>query len=110
LLKGVYFVVLRRCGNRERLALPGLAALQRLRHNYSNFIARQLYAQNNPKSRKIQYWRTVALHRCCTVVDLQTIKAAEESAGRKKCNSLHRFRDVIALYDDTVGRSATWQN
>jgi len=25
---------------------------------YSNFIARQLYAQNSPKLRKIQYWHT----------------------------------------------------
>jgi len=33
------------------LTLPGLVALQLLRLNYLNLIARQLYAQNSPNSR-----------------------------------------------------------
>jgi len=59
---------------------------------YLNFISRQLHTQNNPKSKKTQYWQIVYMHNvhttqvrvdhdliarliCVTIIgDVQTIK------------------------------------
>jgi len=51
--------------SRRVLTLPGLSALQRWLI-IINLIARQLYAQNSPNSRKIKYWLPVDLCDICT--------------------------------------------